>query len=84
MVAEPKPVEEAGSGRDAVGVGGVELASYRVIRERIMSCVFVEPDIVPKCTQPKEVVRYLPGVPAEREARQIPSKNDQTLRSSHL
>jgi hypothetical protein len=82
-VTEPKPIEEAGGGRDAIGACRVELAGYRVIRECIVSCVFVEPDVVTERTQPKEVVCRLPGVPAERETHQIPSENDQTRLSSH-
>ena len=83
-LAEPQPVEETGSCGDTVVIGRAKIVGDGVERWRVVSCILVEPDIIPKRAQPEEVVRCLPSVTAKWETHQIARQNNQTSSSHHL
>src|SRR5215831_14482445 len=70
-LAKPQPVKETGRRCDAIIIRRTKIVGDGVERWRVVACILVEPDIIPKRAQPEEVVGCLPGVSAQRETHQI-------------
>src|SRR5262249_42743601 len=75
-LAQAEVAEERGGRAYAVVVVGPEGVGHRVIRQRVVSRVLVEPRVVPERAQTGQIVRHLPRIAAERVADQVAGEND--------
>src|SRR5439155_25606127 len=80
-LAEPDAAEEVGGRGDPVLVPGPVVVGERVVREREVARVLVEPGVVAEGAEAEEIVRRLPGVAAERVTDEVAGEDDTRHRS---